>query len=182
MVSILALISTPNLNSSLSLTSGILAIKGNMSFRTEQQDVYCSQRLISPRKCGAHSASVVLKISETCCSTQNDFCSCFRNMPELIVHLPFVLSLPIYSFNHGQMLCVFWKLKLITLALVNKLISEVMHAIWKQTIFMQYGNKQKWYLLIWMLKGLFTEREREMFYLTTHSTHFIYGYMASDIW
>ena len=27
-----------------------------------------------------------------------------------------------------------------------------------------------------------TEREREMFYLTTHSTHFIYGYMPSDIW
>ena len=27
-----------------------------------------------------------------------------------------------------------------------------------------------------------TYREREMFYLTTHSTHFIYGYMASDIW
>ena len=26
------------------------------------------------------------------------------------------------------------------------------------------------------------DREREMFYLTTHSTHFIYGYMASDIW
>ena len=26
------------------------------------------------------------------------------------------------------------------------------------------------------------EREREMFYLTTHSTHFIYGYMASDMW
>ena len=24
--------------------------------------------------------------------------------------------------------------------------------------------------------------EREMFYLTTHSTHFIYGYLASDIW
>ena len=24
--------------------------------------------------------------------------------------------------------------------------------------------------------------EREMFYLTTHSTHLIYGYMASDIW
>ena len=30
----------------------------------------------------------------------------------------------------------------------------------------------------WHIKG----REREMFYLTTHSTHFIYGYMASDIW
>ena len=26
------------------------------------------------------------------------------------------------------------------------------------------------------------EGEREMFYLTTHLTHFIYGYMASDIW
>ena len=26
------------------------------------------------------------------------------------------------------------------------------------------------------------EKERQMFYLTTHSTHFIYGYMASDIW
>ena len=26
------------------------------------------------------------------------------------------------------------------------------------------------------------ERERKMFYLTTHSTHCIYGYMASDIW
>ena len=31
-------------------------------------------------------------------------------------------------------------------------------------------------------KAAFREREREMFYLTTHSTHFIYGYMASDIW
>ena len=27
-----------------------------------------------------------------------------------------------------------------------------------------------------------SEREREMFYLTTHSTNFIYGYMASHIW
>ena len=26
------------------------------------------------------------------------------------------------------------------------------------------------------------ERRKEMFYLTMHSTHFIYGYMASDIW
>ena len=36
--------------------------------------------------------------------------------------------------------------------------------------------------------GLVTRPERsllgrkEMFYLTTHSTHFIYGYMASDVW
>ena len=28
-----------------------------------------------------------------------------------------------------------------------------------------------------------SERGRkEMFYLTTHSAHFMYGYMASDIW
>ena len=26
------------------------------------------------------------------------------------------------------------------------------------------------------------EIRKEMFYLTTHSTHFIYGYMASHIW
>ena len=26
------------------------------------------------------------------------------------------------------------------------------------------------------------EVRKEMFYLTTHATHFIYGYMASDIW
>ena len=26
------------------------------------------------------------------------------------------------------------------------------------------------------------EGRKEMFYLTTHSTHFVYGYMASDIW
>ena len=27
-----------------------------------------------------------------------------------------------------------------------------------------------------------SEGRKEMFYLTTHSTHFVYGYMASDIW
>ena len=25
-------------------------------------------------------------------------------------------------------------------------------------------------------------RKKEMFYLMTHSTHFIYSYMVSDIW
>ena len=33
------------------------------------------------------------------------------------------------------------------------------------------------YLLLYGRKG-----GKEMFYLTTHSTHFIYGYMVSDIW
>ena len=29
---------------------------------------------------------------------------------------------------------------------------------------------------------LVPEGRKEMFYLMMHSTHFIYGYMASDIW
>ena len=39
-------------------------------------------------------------------------------------------------------------------------------------------------LKYWLARGPIDcpVREREMFYLTTHSTHFIYGYMASDIW
>ena len=28
----------------------------------------------------------------------------------------------------------------------------------------------------------YERKGKEVFYLTTHSTHFIYGYMASDIW
>ena len=26
------------------------------------------------------------------------------------------------------------------------------------------------------------KKKKDFFYLTTHSTHFIYGYMVSDIW
>ena len=38
-------------------------------------------------------------------------------------------------------------------------------------------------LQLFHFKPVFTAaEEREMFYLMTHSTHFIYGYMASDIW
>ena len=37
------------------------------------------------------------------------------------------------------------------------------------------------FLAIGVLK-MEREREREMFYLTKHSTQFIYGYMVSDIW
>ena len=31
-------------------------------------------------------------------------------------------------------------------------------------------------------KVIYMEGRKEIFYLTTHSTHFIYGYIASDIW
>ena len=42
---------------------------------------------------------------------------------------------------------------------------------------------QGWYIWSYSGPGYVTGgREREMFYLTTHSTYFIYGYMASDIW
>ena len=37
-------------------------------------------------------------------------------------------------------------------------------------------------LNIFLSDELVDEGMKEMFYLTTHSTHFIYGYMASDIW
>ena len=38
------------------------------------------------------------------------------------------------------------------------------------------------YVVCWRERERERERERALFYLTTHSTHFIYGYMASDIW
>ena len=34
----------------------------------------------------------------------------------------------------------------------------------------------------WYQKPYPGQGRKEMFYLTTHSTHFIYGYMASNIW
>ena len=48
----------------------------------------------------------------------------------------------------------------------------------------QYSYKEKIYLVYNHLSKYLYEgkTEREMFYLTMHSTHFIYGYMASDIW
>ena len=38
------------------------------------------------------------------------------------------------------------------------------------------------YSLLANIGELGEEGRKGMFYLTTHSTHFIYGYMASDIW
>ena len=37
-------------------------------------------------------------------------------------------------------------------------------------------------LMLFVFVSYDDEGRKEMFYLTTHSTHFIYGYMASDIW
>ena len=46
------------------------------------------------------------------------------------------------------------------------------------------GRKEMFYLTThstYLIYG-YMEGRKEMFYLTTHSTHFIYGYMVSDIW
>ena len=39
-----------------------------------------------------------------------------------------------------------------------------------------------WSAPVWRWTHTRQEGRKEMFYLTTHSTHFIYGYMASDMW
>ena len=38
------------------------------------------------------------------------------------------------------------------------------------------------YLRLYGVGHIVKEGRKEMFYLTMHSTRFIYGYMASDIW
>ena len=59
------------------------------------------------------------------------------------------------------------------------------------------GGNHMWHSTLWNVLPLTLQRQeqvqrwsvwrhhrllREVFYLTTHSTHFIYGFMASDIW
>ena len=55
----------------------------------------------------------------------------------------------------------------------TRLVSIYVHVVNTSTT----APRLKVELLISQLKG-----GKEMFYLTTHSTHFIYGYMASDKW
>ena len=51
-----------------------------------------------------------------------------------------------------------------------------LNQIWKQPT-------MKEYILITVIwRWTLGKGRKEMFYLTTHSTHFIYGYLASDIW
>ena len=51
-----------------------------------------------------------------------------------------------------------------------------------QSSFTCFRSSQYLPCFTWEINIFVSEREREMFYLTTHSTHFINGYMASDIW
>ena len=50
---------------------------------------------------------------------------------------------------------------------------------YKPFLVIQYTTMSDHTIFIWVTSK---EGRKEMFYLTTHSTHFIYGYMASDIW
>ena len=43
-------------------------------------------------------------------------------------------------------------------------------------------NRLYTFLAIDCMTVMNMHRRKEMFYLTTHSTHFMYSYMASDIW
>ena len=53
------------------------------------------------------------------------------------------------------------------------------HAGHGNTLTMSASAKVCTILAVW---GLAEGKRKGMFYLTTHSTHFIYGYMVSDIW
>ena len=69
-------------------------------------------------------------------------------------------------------------------------LSHRQESTYHSLCYTSWGHWLEWEILcgsmlegsIWQPITPWAEREREMFYLTTHSTHFIYGYMASDIW
>ena len=52
-----------------------------------------------------------------------------------------------------------------------------LHAVW----YLPFRNSPRNPTVTYYLSEL-EEGRKEMFYLMTHLTHFIYGYMASDIW
>ena len=57
--------------------------------------------------------------------------------------------------------------------------ADSMHKVWRITISYRQQQQQQQQQNIPQRD---TVSGRKCFYLTTHSTHFIYGYMASDIW
>ena len=64
-----------------------------------------------------------------------------------------------------------------------RVILGIFLPIWHHHISVQHEIPENCREMCVCVCGLtFCEREKEMLYLTTHSTHFIYGYIASDIW
>ena len=60
--------------------------------------------------------------------------------------------------------------------LITYLFNDTVNAFWLTVI------SASWTYLLEKNTSDLLEGRKEMFYLTTHSTHFIYGYMASNIW
>ena len=48
-------------------------------------------------------------------------------------------------------------------------------------LLLHLARKRNFYIFLRISVDSYQEGRKEMFYLTTHSTHFIYGYVASDI-
>ena len=96
-------------------------------------------------------------------SGRGNVCVCVCVCVCVISVFPYTLaySLPI-SFSHSPF------------------ISAVLHHDWMRMCLTCtftascYGTRLSWMLVL--------EGRKEMFYLTTRSTHFVYGYMASYIW
>ena len=62
-------------------------------------------------------------------------------------------------------------------------LKSVKHVYFNHSISTNFcGINGDFYLFIYCVLTSNQQGRKEMFYLTTLSTHFIYGYMASDIW
>ena len=77
-----------------------------------------------------------------------------------------------HNLNHVLMSDVPTLLKFMPLLCLLLLWLLTFHDLQQVKCVDLFDNPTNWYV----------ERERNVFYLTMHSTHFIYGYMASDIW
>ena len=61
--------------------------------------------------------------------------------------------------------------------------SDIWYKVRKEGNVLFNDARNTFYLRLYGVGHIMVKDERkEMFHLTTHSTHFIYGYMASDIW
>ena len=69
--------------------------------------------------------------------------------------------------------CGFFSLLLFILYIFHFVMYELIYRKWKEW----YEVSYPFYVAIHYMEG-----RKEMFYLMLHSTHFIYGYMALDIW
>ena len=100
------------------------------------------------------------------CHTFVMICSDLFNILEAIYSIISFLYLNI-KFTYFIQLCYYGNLSKI------RFLSFLLNKIFKYKLQEYFGMWQ----LIWCKKD-----GRKIFHLTTHSTHFVYGYMASDIW